>query len=345
MVACQSGPRAPHRAFTLIELLVVIAIIGVLVALLLPAVQAAREAARRTQCLNNLKQLSLAIANYQSGQNSLPPGRIVATPNAQGQDIPRLFSGEPNTPWLAMILPQLEQLPTYNSFNFEVGLEGQNNLGYFVNQTALTKEMETMLCPSDDRRNFRFDPSASNLPLPEYLIPKGNYAVNWGNTNWGQLSDLGAPPTQNGPARHLESAFGLRTINFNQVRDGLSFTAFFSEVRVGDPGDIRGVYWSSMVGASAYTTRMTPNTVRDFYGINDIDTLPVGLCDPGRGLDCQSIDNSLYAYAGARSRHPAGINVALGDGSARFVADTVDAFVWIALGSIRGQEMIDTGDY
>jgi prepilin-type N-terminal cleavage/methylation domain-containing protein len=111
-----------RRAFTLIELLVTITIIGVLVALLSPAVQAAREAARRMQCINNIKQLGLAIHNYHSVHNGIPPGRIWQ------QDVfgcyRASFSGCPDTPWFCLMLPQFDQQPLFNAFNFDVGVEG-----------------------------------------------------------------------------------------------------------------------------------------------------------------------------------------------------------------------------
>src|SRR5262245_27612775 len=144
-------PRAMVRraAFTLIELLVVVAIIGLLVALLLPAVQASREASRRVQCVNNLKQLGIALANYERSIQTLPPGYIsdffglsqieidVPTRLTLGNDI------GPGWGWGSMLLPQLEQSPLYSSINFDVGIE------LLQNSTARLTLLSSFLCPSD----------------------------------------------------------------------------------------------------------------------------------------------------------------------------------------------------
>ena len=130
-----------RSGFTLIELLVVIAIIAVLIALLLPAVQAAREAARRAQCTNNLKQLGLAIANYESANNSLPSGSIfgIGSWPCTGSS-PAFGNGCQNTPWFILMLPYIEQAPLYNSFNAAIGMEGPNipgyPVGFLVNSTV-----------------------------------------------------------------------------------------------------------------------------------------------------------------------------------------------------------------
>src|SRR5271168_2657925 len=126
----------PVRGFTLIELLVVISIIGLLVALLLPAVQTARESARRAQCVNNLKQMGVALHNYEGANRTLPPGYVSAF-DATGTDL------GPGWGWAAMLLPQIEQANTFAAVNFSLGVEAAGN------QTARLVVVNSWLCPSD----------------------------------------------------------------------------------------------------------------------------------------------------------------------------------------------------
>src|SRR5580693_8557501 len=145
----------PRRAFTLIELLVVIAIIAVLIALLLPAVQGAREAARRIQCTNNLKQLGLGIANYESANNSLPSGIIFGTNSPPCTQF-GFGNNCQNTPWFPLMLPYIEQGPLYNSFNAAIGIEGPGLAGFVINSTAYTSKILSFQCPSDNSNAFSF---------------------------------------------------------------------------------------------------------------------------------------------------------------------------------------------
>ena len=229
-----------RSGFTLIELLVVIAIIAVLIALLLPAVQAAREAARRAQCTNNLKQLGLGIANYESGNNCLPSGSIFGIGKfpCTGSS-PAFGNGCQNTPWFILMLPFLEQGPLYNSFNASIGMEGPGTSGFVINSTVFTTRIPSFQCPSDTPQFFSFVAAAGNsAPLPPlpWQPTKGNYGINWGNTNYGQ----GVYDTNIPRAYYLQSPFGVSssgggpmTIRIASFTDGTSNTHVASELLQG----------------------------------------------------------------------------------------------------------------
>jgi prepilin-type N-terminal cleavage/methylation domain-containing protein/prepilin-type processing-associated H-X9-DG protein len=346
-----------RRAFTLIELLVVIAIIGVLIALLLPAVQAAREAARRAQCTNNLKQLGIAIHNYHDIHNSLPPGRIASATCGRG-----FFIGCQNTPWFSMMLPQIEQQALYDAFNADLGAEGFRGpglsvaAGYFANATVGATKIDTFQCPSDEERRFRISTSYLGGVLSGPTPSKGNYAVNWGNTYWGQDQPdpmaLLTDPIAGTPARFLPSAFGhVGKVNFASIRDGLSNTVVVSEIVQGAESDQRGVIWSSLMGGGSFTTRFAPNQFRDYYGLEDgadrLNDTVFCVDEPANGLPCVPAVGSerLRTFSGAKSRHPGGVNVLFGDGSVRFVKQTISHPVWVALGTIKGGEVIGADQF
>ncbi|MEX0818470.1 MAG: DUF1559 domain-containing protein, partial [Pirellulaceae bacterium] len=139
-----------HRGFTLVELLVVIAIIGILVALLLPAVQAAREAARRMQCSNNLKQLGLALHNYHDTLKTFPPGYVSNRPGVEGSSSWCRSGGVQGAPWTALILPYMEQQNLHDQFNFNVPFQATSNQMAPPNSNVVIP-LDTYSCPSDVR--------------------------------------------------------------------------------------------------------------------------------------------------------------------------------------------------
>jgi prepilin-type N-terminal cleavage/methylation domain-containing protein/prepilin-type processing-associated H-X9-DG protein len=332
-----------RRGFTLIELLVVIAIIAVLIALLLPAVQAAREAARRVQCVNNMKQLGLALHNYHDVHNAIVTARIFSLAQCPSGNV---LSGCQDTPWFVLMLPQFEQQPLYNAFNFDLGSSGRGNLGLAANSTVSSNKIALFQCPSDRVNVFIFP------GLPQDT--RGNYGVNWGNTQY----DQGLVTTNFPAGTTLAMPFPLdKVVSFASVLDGLSQTVFMAEVLQGTNNDVRGLVWSSLAGAGSFETRFTPNSFVDFYqkavptltpaGIANADILPNNFCNPEPvvGMPCLNVKTFAYAFAGARSRHPGGVNSLMGDGSVRYVKNSINPVTWIALGSMNAGDVISADSY
>jgi prepilin-type N-terminal cleavage/methylation domain-containing protein len=230
--------RDRFRAFTLVELLVVIAIIGVLVALLLPAIQAAREAARRTQCVNNIKQMGLGAANYESAKGYFPPGRLApdwAVSGTPQTSYTQYGSVQQNATtktgfysvhvWL---LPYMEQANVYNLINFKVGQVLQMTTGggvtpYNVNYQAYANAQGIFICPSD--------------PFTEKVISENNYRVNFGgSTPFGGAASSNAQndfsmESTDGVSVRGNGAFtiGAEGLKASEYTDGLSNTVFFAE--------------------------------------------------------------------------------------------------------------------
>ncbi len=340
-----------RRGFTLIELLVVIAIIAVLIALLLPAVQAAREAARRIQCTNNLKQIGLALHNYESTNNALPIACIVT----RGAGNAPIFGG-----WgpLARILPYLEGQNGYSACNFSLPNEHEANI------TAMGLQTAAFLCPSDPNMKTVFVDDGVNRANTNYGMNRGDWYV------WGGLASS-QPPSA--PFRTNVS------VTFSGVVDGLSQTLFVGEVKTAFPylrkcsglafapvnstprpdttadpaavaqytacsGEIKPVaghaeWEDGNANQSGFTTAWTPNkrTPGSFGGISypDVDLI----------AQREEEGGPTFAAITSRSYHPGGVNVLLGDGSVRFLKDSVNGQVWRSLGTIAGGEVISADSY
>jgi prepilin-type N-terminal cleavage/methylation domain-containing protein/prepilin-type processing-associated H-X9-DG protein len=327
----------PSRGFTLIELLVVIAIIAVLIALLLPAVQSAREAARRAQCVNNMKQIGLAMHNYHSTYGSLPPGE----------------SGCCHGTWTVFILSWAEQGPLFNAWNqSDDNTDSRSILSYGApaNTTVSHNRIGAYSCPSDT-------PDSLYGVLPMY-----NYAVNFGNTSIAQhlnaiqdpynasknLIFAGAPfanVAYPGSAgwRAPGGVFGLQSIT-----DGTSATLAASEVVQGQGAasgvtvngksgltDIRGfTIWGD---ASSFETTIGPNsTFPDVIYQSSHCAYPYGQNPP-----CV-LNGSNMTWFGSRSRHPGGVNSLMCDGHVQFIKNTIAINIWRALGTTQGGEIVSS---
>ena len=353
--------KLSRRAFTLIELLVVIAIIAVLIGLLLPAVQSAREAARRIQCTNNLKQLGLAIANYHDTNNCLPPGRVWGPrPGKSSDDFPQVLSGMLNTTWFCLMLPYFEQGNLANSFNFSLGAEGVTSsnpldvvAGMFANSTVSATKISAFQCPSDRSNTFQVNPSYSKAAaIPGFtsiVMTKGNYAASLGNTNWAQSYDNNTPSLA---SQYMKSAFGQDLkVSIATITDGTSNTIFMAEVLQGQLYDIRGAMWSTAVGGSSFMTRFTPNGQTDYLNLvvggDFLNSDPGLFCfsEPAQLLPCTASGSDKQAFAGARSRHPGGVNAGFGDGSVKFIKNTVASQSWRALNTVAGGEVISADSF
>jgi prepilin-type N-terminal cleavage/methylation domain-containing protein/prepilin-type processing-associated H-X9-DG protein len=340
--------RRPARGFTLIELLVVIAIIAVLISLLLPAVQSAREAARRAQCVNNCKQLGLAMHNYHDVNNGLPPGRIWQA-GWFGNCGYNFFQCQ-DTSWFVLMLPQFEQQNLANAFNYSVGVGGPLlplPVGYFANSTVTATKISVFQCPSDRDIMFSITPAYAGGALSGPQASKGNYVVSWGNTEWDQANIMNSSGIT---VNYLKSAFGQTgNIRFSSITDGLSNTVFMGEILQGEQYDIRGVIWQSIAGGSHFMSRLTPNSNQDIYGIatqgDMLNQVIFCVNEPVLGLPCIGGIGDHAAFAGLRSHHPGGVNILLGDGSVRFIKNSVNNMTWLGLNSISAGEVISADAY
>jgi prepilin-type N-terminal cleavage/methylation domain-containing protein len=323
--------RSNLRAFTLVELLVVITIIGILIALLLPAVQAAREAARRMQCSNNVKQITLAMHNYESQHGMYPPGHLET--GTDGASYRHQFS------FAAFLLPHIEQQGVYDQINWSDSSTGTvtSSTGGYSNQTVGATWISAFICISDP-------------------IVKGNTSESYAPTNY--LGNQGITCTcrnhcvgSSGTASTCTGVFGHNTFaTVAEITDGLSNTLCVSETLKGD-GDTStkddNFVYATSGGFTAddidTCNKQNPNySIRacrwidgkTYYNMFNSSRAPN---DPR--LDCLASSNGCSNFA-ARSAHVGGVNASMMDGSVRFLPDTIAVTVMKALGTKAGGETI-----
>jgi len=334
-----------RRGFTLIELLVVIAIIAVLIALLLPAVQAAREAARRAQCVNNLKQLGIALHNYHDTLGSFPFATTILP--ATDYRIVSGFTGKGHYCWsvLAQLTPFLEQTNVYNSVNFSLPVFDKSGIVFPPNTTVIGTQVQLFLCPSD----------GSNAKVRSDNFASGNYmACNGDGVLGGGFG--GADPAFGVP----NGMFYFNTpVTLAQVTDGSSNTALMSESIIGNgaattstppgapnPADIMTLLPG---GSPVYQPLSTAEcaTATSFFSMRNtawvqgdfLYALYTHYLTPNsKTYDC--LRQEYHGWKAARSRHSGGVNVLFGDGSVKFIKDTVNVQTWRALATRNSGEVI-----
>ncbi len=342
----------------MIELLVVIAIISVLIALLLPAVQSAREAARRIQCTNNLKQIGLGLHNYEGITGSFPPSNIAGFFN--GVFSYNGFSVQ------ARILPFMEQGVAFDSINF-----------FFThrtvqNSTVVGLALNCFLCPSDPNISGQTAfPSGVYARVPCYGFNEGDWFI------WNALSATGANPVPKN-----RGVFGPNQCRrIAEFTDGTSQTIFASDVKALNPfcqvgGQFSEAYLSSPTATLPLASADPLSVATEYTSVASCSAVPAGTghtawvdgnsqetgmttaftpnkaaINPTNRADLDiltvliSKNQPLYGAITARSYHPGGVNVAFADGSVKFVKSTIDGVTWRSLGTVAGGEVISADSY
>lgn len=323
------------KAFTLVELLVVIAIIGILIALLLPAVQSAREAARRLQCSNNIRQVGFAVLQYESANSTFPPSSQWDA--ADLTMLPYYNTAHLRPNWVALVLPYLDQQPLYDRCNQVAYLTDSSNLAF------RSARLTVMLCPTDSFNQTPFNGSKAGDTNISDGWARGNYAANActgpmnyseSDTSWSSVG-----PKSSWQNTRMRGVMGANvSVTMAQIHDGASNTALLGEIRAGVAEvDDRGV-WAKGDASSSLWSHGWPST--DTPGTNNpsIGGDNTWFADKlATAYGCSSWDNcpslaqiNMTAYPGAGSNqqrvcsmHPGGANLCFADGSIHWISDYI----------------------
>ena len=327
------------RGFTLIELLVVIAIIAILIALLLPAVQQAREAARRTQCRNHLKQIGLAIHNYYDTHNRFPPGYVVRNINPTAPAPMETMTGGPGFAWGTMILPFIDQAPLYEQLDLNGNATDPANLA--LGETTLP----IFLCPSDPQED-KFTVTTGGGQ--EYLLGAANYVGIFG---YGSVTMHAGQPQVEGIFYRNSSK------QFRDVTDGTSNTIMVGErmhradfVRIADtsapmyqaPTDSHSTWYAAIPdvarpsGMTNMMINMNPMMANEWQG-----SLVLGHVGQSMGaMQMHRTPNSTNHIVHFSSAHEGGVHFILADGSVHFLSENVDYDLFRNLGQVADGNIV-----
>ncbi|SIO66461.1 prepilin-type N-terminal cleavage/methylation domain-containing protein/prepilin-type processing-associated H-X9-DG domain-containing protein [Singulisphaera sp. GP187] len=318
MVHHPQRPAGP-AGFTLIELLVVISIIGVLIGLLLPAVQAARETARRAQCTNNLKQLALAAHNYESANGCFPMGYPVKVSSHTFGWIKAGDYDEGHSIFVAM-LSQMEQQALYNAVNFSV------NITLAENMTIQRAQINALLCPSDAAA-WQIDTPTMWANFNGFRVAHGSYSGctgTWCHWTW---SPSAKPSLATLAAQDNGIFFANSRTRIADVTDGTSNTILLGERKLFERYRTDNNWWfAGWLGASLFDTMTAMNPQR----LTAIASLPAPNPNVPPGIQ----DNALWNSAS--SSHPGGANFAMADGSVRFLKETIQSWPVDSFGNPTG---------